>query len=160
MITKSQRLFRFIDVVIAKGNVVPFTVLGCNILPYEGGKLCTAIHGLVCASAEHMTRSSVKCKLVVSCVMDWCHVTAELSCVCCCVAVLGDNFLKYMEAFKPFLAIGLKNHEEHQVCDYLCLSYCFQLGELRTNSIHLEFGLDEFCISLILYAVPDPNVIC
>ena len=31
-------------------------------------------------------------------------------------AVLGDNFLKYMEAFKPFLAIGLKNHEEHQVC--------------------------------------------
>ncbi|KAK2181291.1 hypothetical protein NP493_402g02041 [Ridgeia piscesae] len=32
------------------------------------------------------------------------------------VEVLGDNFLKYMEAFKPFLAIGLKNHEEHQVC--------------------------------------------
>ncbi|XP_014663042.1 PREDICTED: importin subunit beta-1-like [Priapulus caudatus] len=30
--------------------------------------------------------------------------------------VLGDGFLKYMEAFKPFLAVGLKNHAEHQVC--------------------------------------------
>lgn len=32
------------------------------------------------------------------------------------VEVLGDNFMKYMEAFKPFLITGLKNHEEHQVC--------------------------------------------
>jgi len=32
------------------------------------------------------------------------------------VEVLGENFSKYMMAFKPFLAIGLKNHEEYQVC--------------------------------------------
>jgi len=32
------------------------------------------------------------------------------------VEVLGDGFLKYMEAFKPFLCLGLKNHAEYQVC--------------------------------------------
>jgi importin subunit beta-1 len=31
------------------------------------------------------------------------------------VEVLGDSFLKYMEAFKPFLHLGLKNHAEYQV---------------------------------------------
>lgn len=34
--------------------------------------------------------------------------------------VLGGEFLKYMEAFKPFLGIGLKNYAEYQV------SYAFQ----------------------------------
>ncbi|XP_011306914.1 importin subunit beta-1 isoform X1 [Fopius arisanus] len=29
---------------------------------------------------------------------------------------LGDGFLKYMDAFKPFLCLGLKNHAEYQVC--------------------------------------------
>lgn len=32
------------------------------------------------------------------------------------VEVLGEGFLKYMEAFRPFLALGLKNHAEYQVC--------------------------------------------
>lgn len=32
------------------------------------------------------------------------------------VELLGDQFLKYMEAFKPFLYMGLKNHQEYQVC--------------------------------------------
>jgi importin subunit beta-1 len=32
------------------------------------------------------------------------------------VEVLGDGFAKYMEAFKPFLLIGLKNVAEYQVC--------------------------------------------
>lgn len=32
------------------------------------------------------------------------------------VEVLGDGFLKYMDAFKPFLYLGLKNHQEYQVC--------------------------------------------
>jgi len=32
------------------------------------------------------------------------------------VEVLGDGFLKYMEAFKPFLLVGLKNVAEYQVC--------------------------------------------
>merc|ERR1712203_292621 len=32
------------------------------------------------------------------------------------VEVLGDGFNKYMDAFKPFLLIGLKNTAEYQVC--------------------------------------------
>ncbi|XP_017788699.1 PREDICTED: LOW QUALITY PROTEIN: importin subunit beta-1 [Habropoda laboriosa] len=32
------------------------------------------------------------------------------------VEVLGEGFLKYMDAFKPFLCLGLKNHAEYQVC--------------------------------------------
>ncbi|TRY65689.1 hypothetical protein DNTS_005539, partial [Danionella cerebrum] len=31
------------------------------------------------------------------------------------VEVLGSDFLKYMEAFKPFLVIGLKNYAEYQI---------------------------------------------
>ena len=30
-------------------------------------------------------------------------------------SVLGSDFQKYMDAFKPFLAIGLKNYAEYQV---------------------------------------------
>lgn len=33
----------------------------------------------------------------------------------CFFTVLGGEFLKYMEAFKPFLGIGLKNYAEYQV---------------------------------------------
>lgn len=29
--------------------------------------------------------------------------------------VLGSEFLKYMDAFKPYLGIGLKNYAEYQV---------------------------------------------
>lgn len=32
------------------------------------------------------------------------------------VEVLGEQFLKYMDAFTPYLALGLKNHAEYQVC--------------------------------------------
>uniref|UniRef100_A0A8C7SRE1 Importin N-terminal domain-containing protein n=1 Tax=Oncorhynchus mykiss TaxID=8022 RepID=A0A8C7SRE1_ONCMY len=32
------------------------------------------------------------------------------------VEVLGADFQKYMDAFKPFLGIGLKNYAEYQVC--------------------------------------------
>ncbi|KAJ8320922.1 LOW QUALITY PROTEIN: hypothetical protein KUTeg_002509 [Tegillarca granosa] len=32
------------------------------------------------------------------------------------VEVLGEGFLKYMEAFKPYLAVSLKNFAEHTVC--------------------------------------------
>lgn len=34
------------------------------------------------------------------------------------VEVLGEGFLKYMDAFKPFLCIGLRNHAEYQVSSY------------------------------------------
>ena len=32
------------------------------------------------------------------------------------IDVLGDKFLKYMETFKPVLLAGLRNFDEHQVC--------------------------------------------
>ena len=32
------------------------------------------------------------------------------------VEVLGEGFIKYMDAFKPYLLIGLKNINEYQVC--------------------------------------------
>jgi len=35
--------------------------------------------------------------------------------LCSDAIVLSENFLKYMEAFKPFFAAGLKNVEEYQV---------------------------------------------
>ena len=45
------------------------------------------------------------------------------------VEVLGEGFAKYMEAFKPFLLIGLKNVAEYQV-----LSHChFVLDCMRPN---------------------------
>lgn len=31
------------------------------------------------------------------------------------IQVLGGRFVKYIEPFKPFLFIGLKNHAEYQV---------------------------------------------
>lgn len=32
------------------------------------------------------------------------------------VDLLGEKFAKYMDAFKPFLYMGLRNHQEYQVC--------------------------------------------
>lgn len=32
------------------------------------------------------------------------------------VEVLGEEFVKYMDAFKRYLYVGLKNHQEYQVC--------------------------------------------
>lgn len=71
------------------------------------------------------------------------------------VEVLGDGFLKYMDAFKPFLCIGLKNHAEYQVCGSAvgltgdifralkikALPYCDEimtllLENLSDNSVH------------------------
>uniref|UniRef100_A0A4W3JCR2 Karyopherin (importin) beta 1 n=1 Tax=Callorhinchus milii TaxID=7868 RepID=A0A4W3JCR2_CALMI len=34
----------------------------------------------------------------------------------CFSVVLGSEFLKYMDAFKPYLVIGLRNYAEYQVC--------------------------------------------
>ncbi|XP_034938522.1 importin subunit beta-1 isoform X2 [Chelonus insularis] len=68
---------------------------------------------------------------------------------------LGEGFLKYMDAFKPFLCMGLKNHTEYQVCGAavgltgdICralknkvLPYCddiitLLLENLRNNTVH------------------------
>lgn len=57
------------------------------------------------------------------------------------VELLGENFLKYMDAFKPFLYLGLKNHQEYQVgslafCRCLFSSQCY-LGV----TIHLPLSV-------------------
>lgn len=71
------------------------------------------------------------------------------------VDLLGEQFIKYMDAFKPYLYMGLKNHQEYQVCcaavgltGDLCrglkikiLPYCDEimtllLGNLGNPSLH------------------------
>ncbi|XP_059088722.1 importin subunit beta-1-like [Tigriopus californicus] len=71
------------------------------------------------------------------------------------VEVLGDVFSKYMDAFKPYLMVGLKNIAEYQVCHAsvglvgdLCralgkgiMPYCDEimmilLENLRNNDVH------------------------
>ncbi|KAJ8681845.1 hypothetical protein QAD02_017637 [Eretmocerus hayati] len=71
------------------------------------------------------------------------------------VEILGESFIKYMEAFKPWLIIGLKNKDEYRVClaavgvaGDICralkgriLPYCDEimtllLENLSDNSVH------------------------
>uniref|UniRef100_A0A3B3TBZ1 Karyopherin (importin) beta 1 n=1 Tax=Paramormyrops kingsleyae TaxID=1676925 RepID=A0A3B3TBZ1_9TELE len=49
------------------------------------------------------------------------------------VEVLGSDFLKYMDAFKPFLGIGLKNYAEYQVCLAAVGLVCDLCRALMTN---------------------------
>lgn len=47
------------------------------------------------------------------------------------VEVLGDGFIKYLDAFKPFLCAALKNYEEYQLCLAavgVCGDMCRALG--------------------------------
>lgn len=43
------------------------------------------------------------------------------------VEVLGEGFMKYMDAFKPYLCMGLKNHQEHQVSYCLTISFAHSI---------------------------------
>ena len=71
------------------------------------------------------------------------------------VETLGEGFLKYMDVFRPFLIVGLKNHAEYQVCSAAVglvgdisraiagkiLPYCDELmtvllENLSNNSVH------------------------
>jgi importin subunit beta-1 len=36
-------------------------------------------------------------------------------------AAVEGNFVRYMDSFAPFLYTALQNHEEHAVCNLLCL---------------------------------------
>ena len=47
------------------------------------------------------------------------------------VEVLGDGFAKYMEAFKPFLLIGLKNIAEYQVRRFALINLIRMFDLLR-----------------------------
>ncbi|NXD60116.1 IMB1 protein, partial [Corvus moneduloides] len=73
------------------------------------------------------------------------------------VEVLGGEFLKYMDAFKPFLGIGLKNYAEYQVClsavglvGDLCralqsniLPFCDEVMQLLLENLGVSEGVQE-----------------
>uniref|UniRef100_A0A8C5UCV7 Karyopherin subunit beta 1 n=1 Tax=Malurus cyaneus samueli TaxID=2593467 RepID=A0A8C5UCV7_9PASS len=70
------------------------------------------------------------------------------------VEVLGGEFLKYMDAFKPFLGIGLKNYAEYQVC----LSAVGLVGDLCRA---LQSNILPFCdevMQLLLENLGNENV--
>ena len=50
------------------------------------------------------------------------------------ISVLGENFLKYMEAFKPFFTAGLKNYEEYQVGG--CIDLLDRYAEAPSEGYH------------------------
>uniref|UniRef100_A0AAR2KHK3 Importin N-terminal domain-containing protein n=1 Tax=Pygocentrus nattereri TaxID=42514 RepID=A0AAR2KHK3_PYGNA len=50
------------------------------------------------------------------------------------VEVLGSDFLKYMDAFKPFLVIGLKNYAEYQVDGFFLRALV--LKDLGNDNVH------------------------
>ncbi|NWT31427.1 IMB1 protein, partial [Cardinalis cardinalis] len=80
------------------------------------------------------------------------------------VEVLGGEFLKYMDAFKPFLGIGLKNYAEYQVClsavglvGDLCralqsniLPFCDEVMQLLLENL----GWEEFSGNVSCLATP------
>lgn len=70
------------------------------------------------------------------------------------VDLLGDQFLKYMEAFKPYLYMGLKNHQEYQVC-------CAAVGLTGDISRGLKMKILPFCddiMTLLLQNLNNPNL--
>ncbi|XP_029821723.1 importin subunit beta-1 [Manacus vitellinus] len=70
------------------------------------------------------------------------------------LGVLGGEFLKYMDAFKPFLGIGLKNYAEYQVC----LSAVGLVGDLCRA---LQSNILPFCdevMQLLLENLGNENV--
>jgi hypothetical protein len=56
------------------------------------------------------------------------------------VEVLSDGFIKYMDAFKPYLLIGLRNTAEYQV-GYTLLSIIHFLGLLDQQFQYLFLSL-------------------
>ncbi len=49
------------------------------------------------------------------------------------VEVLGDKFAKYMEAFKPFLIVGLRNVAEYQVSCLFVILITARMSLLKPN---------------------------
>jgi len=49
------------------------------------------------------------------------------------VEVLGDKFAKYMEAFKPFLIVGLRNVAEYQVSCLFVILTTARMSFLKPN---------------------------
>ncbi|XP_037823424.1 importin subunit beta [Lucilia sericata] len=70
------------------------------------------------------------------------------------VELLGLKFVKYMDAFKPFLYMGLKNHQEYQVC-------CAAVGLTGDISRALKQLIIPYCdeiMSLLLANLSEPTL--
>lgn len=70
------------------------------------------------------------------------------------VDLLGDQFVKYMEAFKEYLYMGLKNHQEYQVC-------CAAVGLTGDICRGLKMKILPYCdeiMTLLLENLSNPNL--
>lgn len=70
------------------------------------------------------------------------------------VELLQEKFLKYMEAFKPYLYMGLKNHQEYQVC-------CTAVGLAGDICRGLKIKILPFCdeiMTLLLENLSNPTI--
>jgi importin subunit beta-1 len=70
------------------------------------------------------------------------------------VDLLGEGFLKYMDAFKQYLYMGLKNHQEYQVC-------CTAVGLAGDISRGLKNKIMPYCdeiMTLLLENLSNPTI--
>jgi importin subunit beta-1 len=70
------------------------------------------------------------------------------------IDVLGDKFLKYMDTFKPVLLTGLRNFDEHQVCQ-AAVGVVGDLGRNINNKI-MPF-CDEIMV-ILLQGLANPKL--
>lgn len=70
------------------------------------------------------------------------------------VELLGFKFVKYMDSFKPFLFMGLKNHQEYQVC---CAAVGLT-GDICRALKHLVIPCCDEIMSLLLANLSEPSL--
>ncbi|KAL9692380.1 hypothetical protein quinque_016404 [Culex quinquefasciatus] len=70
------------------------------------------------------------------------------------VDLLGEGFIKYMDAFKDYLYVGLKNHQEYQVC-------CTAVGLAGDICRGLKNKILPYCdeiMTLLLENLSNPSI--
>ncbi|XP_050670015.1 importin subunit beta-1 isoform X2 [Leptidea sinapis] len=72
------------------------------------------------------------------------------------VEVLGEGFLKYMPAFKQYLYVGLKNHQEYQVC----IAAVGVTGDICRSLKSKVLPYCDEIICLLLENLSDPSIHC
>lgn len=114
VVSVSKVLFRRCDVISRGQELGPSAVnhLACPRQPVTSSLLV-----IESVTNSHSTQPVGRSAYILGevrwyfCSLPWHPVVL----IVCFFAVLGGEFLKYMEAFKPFLGIGLKNYAEYQV---------------------------------------------
>jgi len=74
------------------------------------------------------------------------------------VEVLGEDFLKYMEHFKPYLVAGLRNHAEHQVCQAAVGIVADLCRSLESNILPFVDELLALCLEILTDGTMDKSV--